>query len=323
MRLWKREWGSDTLVHFLKHWFPFHCPVAVRRSELLQLSTWSKSVPCVESERDFSSCRFTDFANTAGKLWVSPAVGCVFQIHSLLKHKIRCAECFEPGNTARLYASCLWTRFRDFVWLPCAKYETAFERYCPANAKWRSNFNQEGTTCCVCRKRGSRWSSHQLSFRFLWNWNLTFVYLQPDDLDHTERHHQHAAVAQHGQVLEGAARDLRHSQTGGGAHQERRVPPAAHHHRHGLSPVVSAQKSTQNDHKKVSGVGLVEESEGTGKPRVFCVQQRMQLTFTFNVVEILRTAGCRKTVLRWHELVRGNSVAVTCVGSLAKTHRRG
>ncbi|XP_059728749.1 histone acetyltransferase KAT8 isoform X2 [Haemorhous mexicanus] len=52
---------------------------------------------------------------------------------------------------------------------------------------------------------------------------------QPDDQHHSDRHHQHAAVPEHGQVLEGAARHLRHAQAGGGAPQERPVQEAAHH----------------------------------------------------------------------------------------------
>ncbi|CAM9117175.1 unnamed protein product, partial [Bubo scandiacus] len=42
---------------------------------------------------------------------------------------------------------------------------------------------------------------------------------QPDDQHHPDRHHQHPPVPQHGEVLEGAARHLRHPQAGGGAPQ--------------------------------------------------------------------------------------------------------
>ncbi|OWK49869.1 Histone acetyltransferase KAT8, partial [Lonchura striata] len=51
----------------------------------------------------------------------------------------------------------------------------------------------------------------------------------PDDQHHPDRHHQHAAVPQHGQVLEGAARHLRHAAPRRGAPQERPVQEATHH----------------------------------------------------------------------------------------------
>ncbi|XP_048709742.2 histone acetyltransferase KAT8 isoform X2 [Caretta caretta] len=53
--------------------------------------------------------------------------------------------------------------------------------------------------------------------------------VQPDDQHHSERHHQHAAVPQHGEVLEGATRHLRHAQARGGASEERPVQEASHH----------------------------------------------------------------------------------------------
>lgn len=53
--------------------------------------------------------------------------------------------------------------------------------------------------------------------------------LQPDDQHHSEWHHQHAAVPQHGEVLEGPTRHLCDAQTGGGALEERPVQEAPHH----------------------------------------------------------------------------------------------
>lgn len=61
---------------------------------------------------------------------------------------------------------------------------------------------------------------------------LTFVSVcvsQPDDQHHTEWHHQHAAVAQHGEVLERSARHLCDAQTGGGAPEERPVQETTNH----------------------------------------------------------------------------------------------
>lgn len=56
-----------------------------------------------------------------------------------------------------------------------------------------------------------------------------FLFLQPDDQHHAEWHHQHAAVAQHGEVLEGSARYLCDAQTGRGAPEERPVQETTNH----------------------------------------------------------------------------------------------
>ena len=49
---------------------------------------------------------------------------------------------------------------------------------------------------------------------------VTFsLFLQSDDEFHAARHHLDAAVAEFGEVLERATRDLRHTKTGGRVHQ--------------------------------------------------------------------------------------------------------
>lgn len=52
---------------------------------------------------------------------------------------------------------------------------------------------------------------------------------QPDDQHHAERHHQHAAVAQYGEVLERSARYLCDAQTSGGTPEERSVQETTNH----------------------------------------------------------------------------------------------
>lgn len=52
---------------------------------------------------------------------------------------------------------------------------------------------------------------------------------QPDDQHHAEWHHQHAAVAQYGEILEGSACYLCDAQTGGGAPKECPVQETTNH----------------------------------------------------------------------------------------------
>lgn len=54
-------------------------------------------------------------------------------------------------------------------------------------------------------------------------------HLQPDDQHHAEWHHQHAAVAQHGEILERSACYMCDTQTGGGAPEERPVQETTNH----------------------------------------------------------------------------------------------
>jgi len=72
---------------------------------------------------------------------------------------------------------------------------------------------------------------------------LPFYFPQWVDIDHPAWHHQHAAVSQHGQVLEGAARDLRHAQTRRGAPQVVPVQTSRPHRRHGLSTLGATQEA--------------------------------------------------------------------------------
>ena len=51
--------------------------------------------------------------------------------------------------------------------------------------------------------------------------------LQHHDQHFTGGHREYAAGAQHGQVLEGSARDLRHPQASGPAYEKRGVPQAS------------------------------------------------------------------------------------------------
>ena len=68
----------------------------------------------------------------------------------------------------------------------------------------------------------------------------------PADVHFPDGYHQHAADHEHGEVLEGAARGVRHPQAGGGAPEERPVQEAAHLHRQGLPAVAAAKESSQN-----------------------------------------------------------------------------
>ena len=65
-----------------------------------------------------------------------------------------------------------------------------------------------------------------LPFRLLCSYRHWFS-LQHHDQHLTGGYCEYSAGAQHGQVLEGSARDLRHPQARGPAYEERRVPQAS------------------------------------------------------------------------------------------------
>ena len=69
---------------------------------------------------------------------------------------------------------------------------------------------------------------------------------QSDDEYHADRHHQHAADSEHGEVLEGPARHLCHAEAGRGAHQECPVQAPGDGSGHVLSALVSTAESTQD-----------------------------------------------------------------------------
>ena len=66
---------------------------------------------------------------------------------------------------------------------------------------------------------------------------------QRHDEHHTARHHQHTADTEHGEVLEGPARDLRDAQAGGGAHPQLAVQEAHDHRGCRVSALAAAQES--------------------------------------------------------------------------------
>ena len=80
---------------------------------------------------------------------------------------------------------------------------------------------------------------------------------QSDDEYHPDRHHQHAADSQHGEVLEGSARHLCHAEACRGAHQECPVQATSDGSGHVLSALVSTAESTK-DHQEVTAVSVTD-----------------------------------------------------------------
>ena len=73
------------------------------------------------------------------------------------------------------------------------------------------------------------------------------VFFQQHDKHNTRRHYKHASVVKHGEILEGPARDLRHTQASRGACQECALPQTSTVSGHVLSQVGAAREENQEN----------------------------------------------------------------------------